>query len=132
LAKLAVDENDRIKAFLDSTVGKEEMINIRENHENKRLRFVVLDEDNIPQTFKTPEKYIQKLQPGFMKALSPNGRAHFYAPSKRLGKVEIDTFRFNLMVIWIVSLLLYMAIYYKFLQKLIYYIGNLRIQKSET
>jgi hypothetical protein len=49
-----------------------------------------------------------------------------------LGNLEIDTYWFDVLVVWVVSLLLYIALYYKLLQKLIHQIGNLRIQKSET
>jgi ABC-type multidrug transport system ATPase subunit len=130
--KRANAENDSIKNSLESTIGKDELVNLRENHENKKLRFLALDEDNINMTFETPEKFVQKFQPGFRKALSRNGRAHFYAPSKMLWNLEIDTFWFDVIVVWVVSLLLYIALYYKLLQKLIHQIGKFRIQKSET
>lgn len=130
--KIATYSNDSINNTLTTTLGGGKILSIRENNENERLRFVVLDEENLEMTFETHEKYIQKYQPGYMKAISKNGRAHFYAPFKRLGNKEIDTFSFNLLVIWCVSVLLYIALYYKLFQKLIDQIGNLRIQKSET
>src|SRR4030043_353872 len=107
----------------------EEMISMRENYENERLKSLVLDIDNPVKILETPGKYIQKFDPGYMIATSNSGRAHFYAPYKRIGNIEIDTYWFNLLVIWAVSILLYITLYYKLLQKLIYHIGNLRVQK---
>jgi len=131
--KLANAGHDSIAAYLDNTTGKEKMETIRDNYENKELKNLVMDMTPHFMTIATTEKYIQKYQPGYMRALSKNGRAHFYAPTKTLGSLKnIDTYWFNLLVIWLVSVLLYLALYFKLLQKLIQQIGNLRIQKSET
>ena len=130
-SKLATSARERINDTLKKILGDEGWISLREDHENKRLKSLVLDIDNPDKILETPGKYIQKFEPGYMKATSKSGRAHFYAPYKRIGIIEIDTYWFNLLVIWTVSILLYIALYYRLLQKLIYHIGNLRVQKSE-
>ncbi len=130
-SKLASLKRDHLNDSLISALGMEEMISMRENYENERLKSLVLDIDNPVKILETPGKYIQKFDPGYMIATSNSGRAHFYAPYKRIGNIEIDTYWFNLLVIWAVSILLYITLYYKLLQKLIYHIGNLRVQKSE-
>jgi hypothetical protein len=92
---------------------------------------VVLDQNTIEKFVETPKKIVQKYEPGYMKPLSEAGRAHFYAPVKKIGNLEIDTFWFNLIVIWAVSLLLYIALYFKVLRKIINYLENFRSQKTE-
>ncbi len=129
--KLADSARDRINDSLQNVSGIEGMISLREDNENKRLKSLVLDIDNPDKILETPGKYIQKFEPGYMKATSKYGRAHFYAPYKMTGNIEIDTYWFNLLVIWTVSILLYIALYYRLLQKLIYHIGNFRVRKSE-
>jgi len=129
--KLATSARDRINDSLKKILGDEGRISLRENNENKQLKSLVLDINNPVKILATPGKYIHKFEPGYMKATSKSGRAHFYAPYKRIGNIEIDTYWFNLLVIWTVSILLYIALYYRLLQKLIYHIGNLRVQKSE-
>ena len=129
-SKFATSARERINDTLKKILGDEGCISLREDHENKRLKSLVLDIDNPDKILETPGKYIQKFEPGYMKATSKSGRAHFYAPYKIIGNIEIDTFWFNLLVIWTVSILLYIALYYRLLQKLIYHIGNLRVQKS--
>jgi hypothetical protein len=52
-----------------------------------------------------------------MKPVSRTGRAQFYAPFKQIGTIQIDTFRFNIIVLWIVSLMLYVALYFKLFKK---------------
>jgi hypothetical protein len=67
-----------------------------------------------------------------MKAVSKYGRAHFYAPNKLIGEIRIDTYWFNMLVIWLVSVLLYLALYFNLLKKLMTWFENLRLPKSET
>jgi ABC transport system ATP-binding/permease protein len=66
-----------------------------------------------------------------MKATSKYGRAHFYAPFKMIGNIEIDTFLFNILVLWFVTLVLYIILYYNLLQKAVTYFENLRFLKSD-
>jgi ABC-type multidrug transport system ATPase subunit len=128
----AIDNSDRIKDSIIKAIGREEMIKLQENYENKRLKFLVLDLDNPDKIVRTPQKYIQKSDPGYMKAVSKTGRAHFYAPYKRIGNLVIDTYWFNILVIWLVSVLLYLALYFDLLKKMINWIENLRLPKAET
>jgi len=130
--KLATSARDRISDSLKNISGDEGWISLREDHENKRLKSQVLDIDNPVKILGTPERYIQKFKPGYMKAKSKNGRAHFYAPYKMIGNIEIDTYWFNVLLIWLVSVLLYTALYFNLLQKLISWFENLRLPSSET
>jgi hypothetical protein len=111
--------------------GKEKLSIIRENYENKSLKSLVQDDENLQKTYETSEKFIQKYNPGFMKSTNRFGRAHFFAPYKLIGSHEIDTYWFNLAVLWIVAILLYIALYYRLLQKAIDYFGMIRFYKSE-
>jgi ABC-type multidrug transport system ATPase subunit len=128
----ATNAAERINDSIEKAIGRDEMIAFRENYENKGLRYKVLDIDNPDKIVKTSKKYIQKSDPGYMKATSNYGRAHFYAPYKRIRNVEIDTYWFDVLVIWLVSVLLYLALYYNLLKKLITWFENLRLPKSET
>lgn len=129
----ARNKSDVVTSMLEEEISKAGLVKRKIDFENKELRDLVLgylmpDQD---MAYETLDRIIQKFQPGYMKATSKYGRAHFYAPVKRLGKSEIKTYWFNLAVLWIVSLMLYAALYYKLLRKLIDYIGSIRIKKSE-
>ncbi|MFO7728981.1 MAG: ATP-binding cassette domain-containing protein, partial [Desulfonatronovibrio sp.] len=41
------------------------------------------------------------------------GKAHFFAPWKQLGQTRISTFVFNVMILWVMGLALFAALYYK-------------------
>jgi len=47
------------------------------------------------------------------------GRAQLYAPVKVLGSLQIDTFWFNLAVLWLLSVLFYFVLVYDLLRKLV-------------
>ncbi len=46
-------------------------------------------------------------------------RAHFFAPQKNLFGATVSTFLFNNVVIWFMTVLLYVTLYFELLRKLI-------------
>jgi len=56
-------------------------------------------------------------------------RTHFYAPSKYFLGLNIDTFRFNIFVILIISALLYLTLYYNLLSRALRSLEELIIRK---
>ncbi len=129
--KRARERRDSAISALSEKNGNDWLINLRSNYENKQLKEIVLEQTTAEKYLETSKKIIQKSDPGFMKPQSRTGRAHFYAPCKKIGNLEIDTFWFNVMVIWTVSLLLYIALYFKLIRRIISYFENFRSQKSE-
>jgi hypothetical protein len=133
LTKQEISLRDTISSALVKAIGIDGRVNLMDNYENKRLKDMVLDRDNPDQhkTIETGYKIIRKYEPGYMKATSKYGRAHFYAPIKMLWNKEIDTFWFNLLVLWFVTLVLYIILYFNLLQKVVSYFENLRFAKTE-
>ncbi len=120
--------NNNVAEVIKERIGNAGLIALRNNFENKELKRLVTDELTIEKTIETSGKIIQKYQPVYMKPLSKYGRAHFYAPYKMIGNKEIDTYWFNILVLWFVTLILYIILYYKILQKIITFFENLDIQ----
>ncbi|NPA67560.1 MAG: hypothetical protein GXO50_03015, partial [Chlorobi bacterium] len=58
-------------------------------------------------------------------------RSHFYAPHKYFMGKTYDTFWFNLFVIWAMSVLLYIPLYYDHLRKIIEFFGNVKFSKKD-
>ena len=100
-----------------SALGREGYQDLRAKYTNKKLTEILTDEFNQKKTVETSDKIIQRYEPVYMKPVARNGRAHFYAPYKQVGSMRIDTFRFNIIVLWIAAIILYMALYYKIIQK---------------
>ena len=131
LRKLNDQRYDSVSNLLERRIGTSGLEKLKEDYYNEQLESLVLDRNRIQKSKETATRIIQKYEPGYMIPLSRTGRAHFYAPYKRIGNIIIDTFWFNLMVLWIVTLGLYGALYFNLLQKLIGFFENLRIRNKE-
>jgi hypothetical protein len=62
---------------------------------------------------------MQKIAPIYKDPDFTNGRAHFLASQKNLFGLSVDTFIFNVGIIWMMSIFLYIALYYNWLRKLL-------------
>jgi hypothetical protein len=116
---------------IEAKIGKEGLLDLKNNFENRELKRLVTDEISKEKSIETTEKIIQKYEPVYMKPVSKYGRAQFYAPYKQIGNTTIDTFWFNILVLWFVTLVLYIALYYNLLQKAVTYFENLQFAKSD-
>jgi hypothetical protein len=114
----ATDRKDRTINSILNLKGSDWLLDFRYSHENERLREYVLGADIIDQSIKTEDKIIRKYQPGLMKPTSRTGRAHFYAAVKNLGSMETDTYIFNVSVVWAITVLFYLSLYFKVPEKL--------------
>jgi len=128
------EENGKIEEALRLNLGADNFEALRTNFENKQLKDLMVGDLSVSGDLVVTlgDKKISKVSPGYMKAASDWGRSHFYAPYKRLGNKEFDTFRFNLLVIWLVTFFLYIVLYFRVFARIINYIGGLRFEKSET
>jgi ABC transport system ATP-binding/permease protein len=108
------------------------LMKMRDDYYNEKLEAMLMNYDVLYKSVLTPTRIVQKYEPAFMEPVAKNGRAHFYAPYKRLGNLDIDTYWFNILVIWIVSSLLYLTLYFNLIRKLLSYFENLRFPKSEN
>jgi hypothetical protein len=101
-------------------IENEKLVHLKTDYYNNGLAsFVLNDEPTLKKSAETPKRIIRKFQPGYMPPTANNGRAHFCAPYKMVGNLKIDTFWFNLIVVWLVSLLLYIALYFNILRKIL-------------
>jgi ABC-type multidrug transport system ATPase subunit len=121
---------NRVSDSLEKAIGIPAVVAMREKYENKELAEVVLDRRIFTKISDINGKIIPRYDPGYMKATSRFGRAHFYAPVKKIGSKEIGTYWFNMAVIWILSVILYTALYFKILKRLLELFGSMSILKS--
>jgi ABC transport system ATP-binding/permease protein len=124
--------NDSISMSIARNIGEEGLENLRINYYNNRLAEVVMNIGVQEKSIQTRDFVIQKFEPIFMKPVSKNGRAHFYAPYKTIGNFKIDTYWFNVIIICAKSLLFYIALYFTLFQKLVTGITRLRVRRSDS
>ena len=96
---------------------------------NEALAEWLLEKKQVKQFEVTNDKIIQKKNPIYKKPAGNWGRAHFYAPVKRIWNIYISTPLFNILVIWTGILLLYVALYLDILRRIIHYFENFRLRQ---
>jgi len=107
------------RVIASNRIDSEKLDRLRIDFYNKGLATFVLNGDLKDQSVEKPKRIIRKYEPVFMPPTAKNGRAHYCAPFKVIGNIKIDTFWFNLAVIWLVTFLLYIALYFGILRKIL-------------
>jgi hypothetical protein len=117
---------DNLSTSLMDDRGKKGLLQLKKNHENNALR-LLLRNDAISDRVRIGNGRLQ-IRSGsiYQKAQTKIGRAHFYAPQKWVGNYSISTYSFNVMIIILMSVMLYLALYFNWLRKVIETLGSLK------
>ncbi len=97
--------------------GKDAFVTMEKRYTNRRLQELLTNSLQLDKLVEWNNQLIREMDPIYMEPLSRTGRAHFFAPHKRLGNTRIDTFWFNMLVIWLSAAVLYLTLYYDLLRK---------------
>jgi hypothetical protein len=103
--------------LVSSLGGKEEFNEFRQNYYNRTISDLVLNRDGPEKIKRVKNKLVQLKDPIYKYPDSNFGRAHLYASIKRLGSLEISTYWFNLIFIWLTTLFLYFALRWNLLRR---------------
>ncbi|MGB0522798.1 MAG: hypothetical protein ACPGJS_07550, partial [Flammeovirgaceae bacterium] len=100
----------------------------KDQYFNERLYSIMQNEASEDKFVNERGMLIQVMDPGFQEPLQAgplNYRAHFYAPIKHFAGMRIDTLTFNMIMIWFMTAIFYVALYYEWIAKFIGFLGNL-------
>ena len=89
-------------------------------YERKKILFY---KSSIVQN--TDPIYLDPQNKGFL-----SFRTHFYAPSKNIFGMKVDTFTFNILLVLMSTILLYLALYYELLARAVLFFEKIRIRKQ--
>ena len=112
-------KKDRIINDISRQNGDNFLYNQKMKYYNKSLEVLVLNSEARDFYRETPVGIMQKVAPVFKDPDFNNGRAHFLASQKRIAGKSFDTFWFDLYVIWLMCMALYLALYFDWLRKLL-------------
>jgi hypothetical protein len=110
------------KEALKSTLSGENLqkfLKLRDGYFNKTLEDFVRNKNETIKTITYKGELMQKFDPIFMDSKYNLIKAHFYAPEKQIFGAKVDTYLVNLIVLWFITFLLYMALYFRLLKKLL-------------
>jgi len=112
------------------TLGSEKVYELQKEYYNKNLSDIVMNKMQLQKIIEVDGKLIQKKDPIFMKPSSIYGRAQLYSPEKNIFGYPIKTYWFNILVIWLGSFFLYLALLQNWLKKLFLIFENIRFKKK--
>lgn len=105
------------KLNADST-SKALFIEMKNGYTNDALSDFVKNKNELNRILEFEGNLYQKIDPVY---LEPTGiRAHFYAPVKKIFGLTIDTFWYNIIVIWLMSIALIITLYFDVLKFFIF------------
>lgn len=121
----------KYQELADRFDGDKEQLNaFRMRYSNKKLEALVRDKYSTYKTYLFNNRIYQGDEPIFRRPVHDNGAAHFYASYKLIGKWRIDTIVFNIGVMWLLTFVLMVALYFDVLRKALTYVENWRLARQ--
>jgi len=112
----AKDRKEALMTKLESQDSKA-FLKMKFDYTNEALKEFVTNEKEMDKIIEYKGEIIQKLEPIYMDPKHNFIKAHFYAPTKKLFGLELDTFVMNVIVLWFIAIVLYLALYFRLLKK---------------
>jgi len=81
-----------------------------DHYYNKNLAALVLNDETTVKILYANGKFIRRFRPIYDLPDSKFGIAHFYAPYKNIGSWKFSTLNFNVVIIWLFSLLFFVLV----------------------
>lgn len=110
------------KALQTSLEKNENLAELRNNNENESIAFFLKNKVTKDRIVESNGELIQKVYPIYQKPHPDHlldFRTQFYAPVKHLAGGYYDTLTFNLFIIWLMTSLLIVTLYFDVLRKVI-------------
>lgn len=123
------DRDDLASKLNKDKEARELFIAMKDKYTNDALSDFVKDKNEMNKIIELDNHLIQKADPIY---LSPDEfRAHFYAPEKKIFGIYIDTYWVNLIVIWFMSFILGITLYFDALKNIINGLGKIKLKKKK-
>ncbi len=126
--KTSRQKEDRIVEMTKTDSLRANFRRMKDAYTNEKLGAFVTNKNSLTVILEANGELIQKKDPIYRAPYhSAFFDAHFYAPRKKLGDTYIDTFWANVAMIWVMSLILIVTLYFDLLRKLIEGLEKLKI-----
>jgi ABC-type multidrug transport system ATPase subunit/uncharacterized tellurite resistance protein B-like protein len=110
-------------------------IKMRNKYTNEHINDIVKNTYEKYKILRYKDKLVRQAEPIFQDPDDSHFfgfRAHFYAPQKYFLGKYYDTYWFDIVVIWIMTILLYPPLYYEHFRKFIDLLGNIKFLKFKN
>lgn len=110
---------------------RERFLKLKREYYNETLNEFVRNTSEVERIIEYKGRLIQKIDPIYLLPENKFLRAHFYSPVKNLFGIEIPTFWINVIVIWLFTIFMYIALYYRLLKRFLDYMENFPSKEKE-
>ena len=136
IQKASEQKEQIISRLISSPVGEAEYQAMRNRYVNEAVSNAVKNISSSDRIVEYEGKLIQKIFPIYMDEHRPSHlfdfSANLYQPTKHFAGYYIDTLYFNITVIWAMTLLLFITLYFDVLQRFIQLLeGNRKYRRKE-
>jgi ABC-type multidrug transport system ATPase subunit len=114
----ANNEKDALISSMESE-NREAYQKLRNDNFNVSLDEFVTLKNETQKTIDYEGQLIQKFDPIYMDPPDRFIKAHFYAPAKQMFGWHVDTYWVNVLVIWTVTIITYLLLYFRVLRNLL-------------
>ncbi|ANQ49056.1 ATP-binding cassette domain-containing protein [Flammeovirga sp. MY04] len=123
LIKAEEERDKRIYAMKKEFGDDFNLSKAKDLYHNDQLETFVKNKNVLNRTVVDKNRIVQLIDPIYFVKENTSGpldyRSHLFAPEKKVFGTYIDTFTFNVLMIWLMSLFLYITLYFEWLKKLI-------------
>jgi len=123
-ANIKIDEISR-------SFNLEELQQLKQKYANRTLEEFVTNKKTFDYFIEHKGDMIQVRDPIYRDPTHRFIKAHFYAPRKMIGGSYVPTLWVNVMVIWIMTLFLYLMLYFRVLKKFLDYTERINQRKTK-
>ncbi len=133
-SRLFIAANTKKERFIEANirVGKEKFERIKDEYFNESISDIVRKVFEKNKILRDGDKLVQMVDPIYQIPEPKNAldfRTHFFAPEKHIFGKFYDTLWFNIAVVWFLTILLYIVLYYDLLRKGLTYMSELKLRK---
>lgn len=121
---LSYQLDDISRNMISNMVTPEQLAGLKQNYFNASLAGLVKNNNEFRKVRTTETKLVRLMEPIYQVPGNRFGRAQFFASTKRIGGIEVDTVVFNVLVIWFMTILLYVALQFSWLRKFVEFFGK--------
>jgi hypothetical protein len=111
--------DDIISRAQSTAEGKERLQDLQRKYHNESLAEMAKNVNDADKILEFDGRLYQKYEPIFMDPIFPFVKAHFYAPRKIVFGEYYSTYWVNIIVIWVMTLFLYLTLYFRLLKRLL-------------
>ena len=131
------DQKDALIGALTDNPEKRDMYDrLRRNHYNKRIEEMVKKSSEVVRIIEYKDRLVQKIFPIFHEPTVSdnifNFRTIFYSPTKYFAAKQRDTLWFNIGMIWFMTILMFIALYFDLLRKLVDSFSKVNLKKQSA